>query len=152
MKNINRSHYHCVFNLNYHLVLVTKYRRRCFTKLMRERLFEISQTICSRWDIELKEFGGESDHIHLLVSCHTSMQLSKFVNNLKTVTSRLIRKEFSDELKKYYWRPVLWTRAYCIVSVGGAPLEIIKRYINDQGKESSPEGDQFISTQIKLNT
>lgn len=129
-----KSHFHCVYNLNYHLVLVTKYRRRCFTKTILKRLEEILIDLCKKWEIELKEFGGEADHVHLLLSLHPNIMPSRLVNNLKTVTSRLLRKEYSSHLKKYYWKPVLWTRAYCLLSAGGAPLEIIKEYIQNQGE------------------
>ncbi|PCI21656.1 MAG: IS200/IS605 family transposase [SAR324 cluster bacterium] len=134
MKNKLKSHYHCVYNLNYHLVLVTKYRKKCFTKAILSRLEEITRGNCEKWDLELLEFGGEADHVHLLISMHPNVIPSKFINNLKTVTSRLIRKEFSDHLKKFYWKPVLWTRAYCLITAGDAPLEVIKSYIANQGK------------------
>ena len=61
--------------------------------------------------------------------------LSKFINSLKTVTSRLLRKEFPEHMGKYYWKPVLWARAYCLISAGGAPLSILKEYIQNQGKK-----------------
>ena len=102
------------------------------------RLKEIFIDLCAKWDIELKEFGGEADHVHLLLSLHPNIMPSRLVNNLKTVTSRLLRKEFSSHLKKYYGKPVLWTRAYCLLSAGGAPLEVIKKYIENQGKTRSP--------------
>lgn len=127
-----RSHYHCVYKMSYHLVLVTKYRRKCFTKEMLERLESISRNICEKWDVELSEFGGKKDHIHLLLDMHPNVMPSRFVNNLKTVTSRMMRKEYKDHLRKYYWKPVLWTRAYCILTAGGAPLAVIKQYIENQ--------------------
>jgi putative transposase len=130
-----RSHSHCVFSIHYHIVFVTKYRRKCFTKEILARLGEICGSVCSSWDVDLLEFGGESDHIHLLVETHPNVEPAKFVNNLKTVSSRMIRKEYSDYLAKYYWKPVLWTRAYCILSAGGAPLDIIKAYVENQGVE-----------------
>ena len=128
-----KSHYHCVYKLKYHLVLVTKYRRRCFTEPMLERLETICREQCDHWEIGLDEFGGEADHIHLLLDMHPNIMPSKFINSLKTVTSRLIRKEFSDHLSHYYWKkPVLWTRAYCLMSAGGAPIEVLKNYIQNQ--------------------
>lgn len=129
-----KSHFHCVYNLKYHLVLVSKYRRKCFTQPILKRLEEHCITQCNHWDINLLEFGGERDHIHLLLDMHPTIQPSKFVNSLKTVTSRYIRKEFSEHLRKYYWKPVLWTRAYCLITAGGAPLSVIKEYIQMQGK------------------
>ena len=130
-----RSHSHCIYKLTYHLVLVTKYRHKVFTKEILERLRDISTELLEKWDCELLEFGGEADHIHLLINAHPSLELSRLINNLKTVTSRAIRKEFEAHLKPFYWKPVLWTRAYYIASSGGAPLEIIKQYIENQGKE-----------------
>lgn len=127
-----KSHYHCVYKLKYHLVLVTKYRRKCFTSQMLDRLEVICRELCGKWEVDLEQFGGEADHIHLMLDMHPNIMPSKFINNLKTVTSRLIRKEFSQHLKAYYWKPVLWTRAYCLITAGGAPLEVLKAYIQKQ--------------------
>lgn len=102
---------------------------------MLKRLNEIFTELCNNWDIDLVEFGGEADHVHLLVEAHPNVTPSKLVNNFKTISSRYIRKEFSKELSKYYWKPVLWTRAYCMISAGGAPLDVIKAYIENQGKD-----------------
>ncbi len=99
---------------------------------MLERLEVICREQCEKWDIELLEFGGEADHVHLLLAFHPNTMPSKFINSLKTVSSRLIRKEFSEHLSSFYWKPVLWTRAYCLLSAGGAPLEIIRKYIQAQ--------------------
>jgi putative transposase len=124
---------HCVFNLNYHLVMVTKYRRKCITAPMLVRLKTIAHEIAEKWQCELLEFNGETDHLHLLLSLNPKVTPSVFVNNLKTVTSRLIRKEFATHLKKIYWKePVFWSRTYCILTCGGAPLSIIKQYIEQQ--------------------
>lgn len=128
-----KSHYHCVYKLKYHLVLVTKYRRRCFTNDILNRLEGICNDQCKRWEIDLEQFGGEADHIHLMLDMHPNIMPSKFINSLKTVSSRLIRKEYGEHLKKYYWeKPVLWTRAYCLITAGGAPLEVLKQYIANQ--------------------
>ena len=135
MKNtLTKSHFHAVYKLNYHLVLVTKYRHQCINQDMLVRLREIFDEQCKNWSIELLEFNGESDHVHLLLNAHPALDLSKLINSIKTVSSRLIRKEFATHLKKYYWKPVFWTRAYCLLSCGGAPLEIIKQYIEKQDK------------------
>lgn len=129
---MKRAHYHAKYDLKYHLVLVTKYRKRCITQEMLTRLEEIIRGVCKKWDVEVLEFSGEADHIHLLISAHPSMELSKFINNLKTVSSRMIRKEFNEHLAKFYWKPYFWTRAYFIATTGGAPLEVIKQYIQSQ--------------------
>ena len=127
-----KSHYHCVYKLTYHLVLVTKYRKKCLSNEMINRLEEIVKKNCADWEIDLIEFNGEADHIHLLLEMHPNIMPSKFINNLKTVSSRLIRKEFGEELKPYYWKPVLWTRAYCLLTTGGATIDVIREYIKNQ--------------------
>ena len=86
------------------------------------------------WDCELIEFGGEADHIHLLVAIHPALDISKLVNNLKSVSSRKTRKRFAEHLRQFYWKPVLWTGAYFVASAGGAPLSVIKQYVEQQGR------------------
>lgn len=125
--------FHCAFNLHYHLVIVTKYRRKCITAPMLSRLKKICSELTQKWQGELLEFNGEADHLHLLLSLNPKVAPSVFVNNLKTVTSRLIRKEFTMHLAKFYWKkPIFWSRSYCILTCGGAPLSIIKQYIEQQ--------------------
>lgn len=123
---------HSVFSLQYHLVFVTKYRRKCISPLMLERLREIFRDTIQKWHGELIEFNGESDHVHLLMSLNPKLRLSDFVGNMKTVSSRLIRKEFAKELAEFYWKPVFWSGSYCILTCGGAPLSVIKQYIENQ--------------------
>ncbi len=130
------SLHHCVFSLTYHLVLVTKYRRKIITKEILERLEEIFQETLQKWDCRLIEFNGEADHIQLLFEATPVLQSSKLVNNLKTVSSRLIRRHYKRAVNKVYRKPVFWHRSYCIVTAGGAPLEVIKRYFETQ---ASPE-------------
>jgi putative transposase len=131
-KQKRKSHFHAVYDLKYHLVLVTKYRRKVITQEILDRLKEIFTEQCHSWSVSILEFGGEADHVHLLLQAHPAMDLSKFLNSIKTVSSRLIRKEFSEHIGKFYWKPYFWTRAYCLLSVGGAPLEILKKYVQSQ--------------------
>ena len=127
-----RTLYHCVYNLQYHLVMVTKCRRKCITASMLTRLREILTATTAKWSGELIECHGEADHVHLLLSLSPTVQLSTFVNNLKTVSSRLIRKEFGRELARWYRKPVFWSRSYCVISCGGAPLSVLRHYIEQQ--------------------
>ncbi|WP_376984252.1 IS200/IS605 family transposase (plasmid) [Borrelia recurrentis] len=90
--------------------------------------------MCSLWKITLNEFNHDKDHIHLLLEFTPNIQPSKFINNLKTVSSRLIRKKYSTHLDKYYWKPYFWSRSYCLISTGGASIDIIKKYIQNQNK------------------
>ena len=125
--------YHCSYSLQYHLVLVTKYRRKVINQPILKRLEEhFRYLLDDRWDSKLMEFNGEPDHVHLLIALNLKVDLSKLVNNLKTVTSRIIRKEFSDHVNKFYWKPVFWSRSYCIITCGGAPLTVLKQYIENQ--------------------
>ena len=96
------------------------------------RMKEIFTRLCQNQKSELVEFGGEADHVHLLVDLSPDIAVSKLVNTLKTISSRMIRKEFAEHLKQFYWKPVFWTGAYCVISSGGAPLDILKQYIQNQ--------------------
>lgn len=87
-----KSAYHSVYEINYHLVLITKYRNKCLTKEIISDLYLIFNDLCKKWEVELIEFNGEQDHVHLLLGFNPTIQPSKFINNLKTVSSRLLRK------------------------------------------------------------
>lgn len=126
-----RSGRHCVFQLHAHLIFTPKYRRRVFEGVHIEAMREIFTRVCEGFHVELAEFNGESDHVHLLVNFPPSVELSKLVNSLKGVSSRLLRKQF-PELEKRYWKNVLWSRSYFAASCGGAPLEIIRQYVEQQ--------------------
>ena len=91
---------------------------------------------CKDWGGELIEFNGETDHVHALVSLPPNLDLSRFVNNVKTTSSRLVRSEFGNQLRRVYRKPVFWSRSYCIISFGGALLSVIKQYVEQQ---SAPE-------------
>ena len=124
---------HAAFSLYYHLVLTTKYRHKCLTAEMRARMREIITDVLSTWRCELVEFNGEQDHVHLLLRAHPALNLASLVGTLKTVTSRLLRAEFKQHLQPFYWKPMLWNKAYAVVSVGPhASLEVVMRYIQDQ--------------------
>ncbi|MGI8640330.1 MAG: IS200/IS605 family transposase [Pyrinomonadaceae bacterium] len=113
-------------------VVCTKYRNKCIDSVILKRLGEIFKATLEKWECELLEFNGEADHVHLLMSVNPKARLSDLVNNLKTVSSRLIRKEFTEQLAVHYWKPVFWSRSYCILTCGGAPLSVIKQYIENQ--------------------
>ncbi|WP_269152563.1 IS200/IS605 family transposase [Photobacterium damselae] len=129
-----RSHFHCVYKMQFHLVLVTKYRNKWFTDEILTRLEEILREQCKKWDVDLVQFGAESDHCYLLLELHPNIEPAKLVNSLKTVSSRLLRKEYADHLAKHYWKPVLWARGYCLLTTGGASLEILENYIANQDR------------------
>ena len=126
--------YHCVYNLHFHLVLVTKYRRKCLTPPMRAHLQSTFAALLEKWGGTLVECNGEADHMHLLLELPPTVLVSTCVNNLKTVSSRLLRKAYGPELTRWYRQPVLWSRSYCVLSCGGAPLSVLRQYIEQQGE------------------
>jgi putative transposase len=130
--------YHCVYSLRYHLVLVTKYRRRCLTAPMREALRTICETQLAGKGGVLLELNAEEDHVHLLIELPSKTSLSIVANSLKTVIARLLRRDYSQHLAGFYRKPVLWSRSYFIASCGGAPLAVIRQYIEQQ--KALPEG------------
>ena len=123
---------HCVFNLHIHLVFLTKYRRSVFTKAVLEDLKEIFASVCQDFEAELVEFDGEKDHVHLLINYPPKVSVSCLVNSLKGVSSRLIRKKRYACIQDKLWAGALWSPSYFAASCGGAPISIIKQYIEQQ--------------------
>lgn len=129
-----RTGRHCVFNLHVHLVFVTKYRRKIFSAPILDEMKAIFQKVCLDFESSLEEFDGEKDHVHLLVNYPPKVSVSKLVNSLKGVSSRLLRKKF-PALEKSYWKNVLWSPSYFAASCGGAPTSIIRQYIEQQAPD-----------------
>lgn len=127
-----RTGRHCVFSMHIHLVFVTKYRRKVFTKVIIEDLREIFDKVCGDFEATLVEFDGQNDHVHLLVHYPPKVSVSKLVNSLKGVSSRLIRHKKYSSISKALWEGSLWSPSYFAGSCGGAPLSIIKQYIESQ--------------------
>lgn len=126
-----RTGRHCTFNMHVHLVFVTKYRKRVFTKSTLDFMKQVFEDVAYDFESELVEFDGEKDHVHLLIHYPPKISVSKLVNSLKGVSSRYLKTNF-PELEKYYWGNALWSPSYFAGSCGGAPLEIIKEYIRSQ--------------------
>lgn len=100
------------------------------------RLEEIIQQLLKKWGCKCIEINGEKDHIHLLFQYTPQVQLSKLVNNIKTVSSRYLKKEFQDRFEKYYWKDALWSGSYYISSCGGVTVEVLKKYVQNQNRPS----------------
>ena len=131
---------HAVYKLQYHLIVVTKYRHPVITGKLNDRLLEISRSVIEEyWKSKIIEMNTDKDHIHILFETSPQTQLSRLINNYKTVTSRLIRKEFAEELKPYYCRPYFWSDAYFISSVSDLSEDVIREYIQEQGKKSAAD-------------
>ena len=123
---------HCTFLVHAHLVFVTKYRRVCFSVRVLDHMRDIFVSVCNDFEAELVEFEGEGDHVHLLVNYPPKVALSKLVGSLKGVSSRFIREANYPEIRKKLWGKALWSPSYFAGSCGGAPLEVIKQYIEQQ--------------------
>jgi Transposase and inactivated derivatives len=122
---------HCVFKMHVHLVFVAKYRRKVFDGDAIDRMRGMFGKVCEDMEASLVEMDGEDNHVHLLVEYPPKLAVSTLVNSLKGVSSRLLRKERPD-LRKRYWKGVLWSPSYFSGSCGGAPIGIIKQYIEQQ--------------------
>lgn len=123
---------HCVFLMHVHLVFVAKYRRKIFDPDAIEKLRSYFASVCTDFDVELVEMDGESDHVHLLINYPPKLAVSNLVNSLKGVSSRLLRRDRPDIARRYYYKGVLWTPSYFASSCGGAPISIIRQYIEQQ--------------------
>lgn len=126
------TNYHLVFLLNYHLVLVIKYRRKVINDEISNRLKEIFEYICTKYNITLGEWNHDKDHVHLLFRGSPNTDISKFLNAYKSASSRLIKKEFPS-IRNQLWKEHFWSRSYCLITTGGAPIDIVRKYIETQG-------------------
>ena len=123
---------HSVFRLNYHLVLCVKYRRKVIDDKISERLKEIFVKIAPKYNIILEDWNHDIDHIHLLFRGAPNTEISKFINAYKSASSRVIKKEYPS-IRKKLWKEYFWNRSYCLITTGGATIEVIKKYIENQG-------------------
>lgn len=125
---------HSVFLLHYHLILVVKYRRQVFTDEISERAKEIFSYIAPSYKIELVEWNHDKDHVHILFKGQPKTEMSKFINAYKSASSRLLKKEFPI-IRQKLWKEMFWSQSFCLLSSGGAPIEVIKEYIENQGQK-----------------
>lgn len=125
---------HSVFSLHYHLVLVVKYRRNVFDDTISDRAKEIFEYIAPNYKITLLEWNHDINHVHVLMKAHPNTEMSKFINAYKSASSRLLKKEFPS-IRQNLWKDKFWTHSFCLITAGGAPLEIIKQYIEQQGEK-----------------
>ena len=125
---------HSVFLLHYHLILVVKYRRQVLDDDISNRAKEIFEYIAPRYNITLEEWNHDRDHVHILFRAHPNTAISKFINAYKCASSRLIKKEF-PEIRKKLWQEYFWSQSFCLISTGGATIEVIRQYIETQGEK-----------------
>lgn len=125
---------HSVFSLHYHLILVTKYRKPVFNDEISERAKILFEAIAPNYKIEVLEWNYDQDHVHILFKAQPKTELSKFINAYKSASSRVLKKEFPS-MRKQLWQDMFWSRSFCLLSSGGAPIEVIRQYIKEQGSK-----------------
>ena len=125
---------HSVFSLNYHLVMVVKYRRKVINDTISNRLKEMFEYIGKMYHITLIGWNHDIDHVHVLFKACPNTEISKFMNAYKSASSRLIKIEY-PEIKEKLWREAFWSKSYCLISTGDVTIDVIKRYIETQGEK-----------------
>ena len=136
MKTKYKTNRHSVYLLQYHLILVVKYRRKVITDEICERLREIFENIGDGYDIDVIEFAHDGDHLHILFEAAPKTNLLTFINAYKSASSRVIKREFA-EITKQLWDEYFWSRSYFLATTGGVTLEILKNYVENQGIEDN---------------
>ena len=129
------SNGHSVFLLYYHLILVVKYRRKVIDDAISDRAEEIFLYISKNYGITLEEWNHDKDHVHIMFRANPNSELSKFINAYKSASSRLLKKEY-PQIREKLWKEAFWSRSFCLLTTGGAPIETVRRYIETQGERS----------------
>lgn len=125
-----------VYLLNYHLILITKYRKKVFTNdEIIERTKEIMRNIASDFDVDIINQECGEDHIHLILSTKPTVELTKLVNLLKSTSSRYLRKEFEPEISEQLYGDSFWSDSYYIATAGNISVDTIYKYIENQRKK-----------------
>lgn len=130
---------HSVFAMYYHLVLVIKYRRNVIDDEVSNRLKEIFENIQLSYNITLQEWNHDKDHVHVLFKAEPNSELSKFINAYKSASSRLIKKEY-PKIRNKLWKEFFWSSSFCLITTGGVTIDVIRRYIENQGGEDNEQG------------
>ena len=124
---------HSVFAMYYHLILCVKYRRKVFDDEISEYARNIFEKIAPSYNISLLEWNHDVDHVHIMFKAHPNSELSKFINCYKSASSRLIKRDF-PEVSQKLWNEYFWSQSFCLLTTGGTPIEVIRKYIETQGE------------------
>ncbi|MCP1101716.1 IS200/IS605 family transposase [Aequitasia blattaphilus] len=145
MKKLDNNS-HSVFLLYYHLIMVIKYRHPVIDTDISNRAREIFSYIAPNYGITLEEWNYDKDHVHVMFRAQPKTELSKFINAYKSASSRLIKKEY-PEVRKKLWKEAFWSKSFCLLSTGGAPVETIRSYIESQGRKDEARKEREQSNQ-----
>lgn len=140
-KNDYRTGRSAVYNLNAHIVLTPIYMKEVFNNTVKTSCEKSFQHICDKFKVELVDFNTDLGHAHLIVNYPPNINLSSFIGQLKGYSSRVLRKDFYNEIKKMLWNDHFWSPSYLIVSTGGDPLGIVREYVRKQGEEPRKPGN-----------
>lgn len=123
---------HSVFLMYCHLVLVVKYRRDVFDDTVPDYAKNMFVKIGERYNISLDEWNHDKVHVHIPFKAHPNTELSKFINTYKSASSRLIKCDF-PEIRKKRWKETFWSKSFCLLTTSGSPINVIKKYVENQG-------------------
>ena len=133
MQKMDRNQ-HSVYSLYYHLIFVVKYRRKVIDDIISDRAKDLFVKIGENYGVTLEEWNHDIDHVHIMFRAKPQTELTKFINAYKSASSRLIKKEHS-EIKDKLWKEAFWSQSYCLLTAGGATIDVIRSYIETQGEE-----------------
>lgn len=126
-------HQHSCFLLQYHLVLVTKYRKEVIKDELKYKLINYTTNYFKERKLNIIEINTDIDHIHILFDAPPNINLAMFINAYKSASSRYIRKNFTEYLSKYYWEPLFWSKSYFLGTVSDKSAAIVQKYIQNKG-------------------
>ena len=118
--------------------MVVKYRRKVFDEDISDRARHIFEYISPKYGITLDEWNLDEDHVHVMFRAQPKSEISKFINAYKSASSRIIKKEY-PEIREKLWKECFWSQSFCLLTAGGAPIEVIRQYIESQGDKNAEE-------------
>ena len=125
---------HSVYLMYYHLIMFVKYRRKVIDDPISERAKEIWERIAPDYGITLEEWNHDVDHVHVMFRAQPKSELGKFINAYKSASSRLLKKEY-PQIRERLWKEAFWSQSFCLLTAGGAPIDVIRSYIETQGEK-----------------
>lgn len=117
--------------------MVVKYRK-VFDEDISDRARHIFEYISPKYGITLEEWNHDEDHVHVMFRAQPKSEISKFINAYKSASSRIIKKEY-PEIREKLWKECFWSQSFCLLTAGGAPIEVIRQYIESQGDKNAEE-------------
>lgn len=118
--------------------MVVKYRRKVFDEDISDRARHIFEYISPKYGITLDKWNHDEDHVHVMFRAQPKSEISKFINAYKSASSRIIKKEY-PEIREKLWKECFWSQSFCLLTAGGAPIEVIRQYIESQGDKNAEE-------------